>query len=272
MSKKILNILSVCFIILIITFSVTSKKREVEKTYTDNIIIDQNSKQQTKSDEYRNNILNTVSEINLNNFKKVAKTFEKNDKDNLTDSISKDVFSQYIKYNSSGSLNEEDVLNITNNFINEQNININPVSLKDLKTISSTESRLKTYGNDVALIADSINNAINKVQNKKNPTIFIAEIYKTSANLLLKVETPDLLSQNHIQIINGYKKYSEGLKYINLQNSDPAKALIGLKMTQEATEEILSGFDKIQKTIILNNIIYNQNESGYIWIKDIKQQ
>ncbi len=271
MSKKILNILSVCFIILIITFSVTTKKSGLQKQYTENIIIDQNSQTQTKSDEYRNSILNTVSEVNLNNFKKVAKTFEKNDSDNLTDSFSKDVFSEYIKYNSSGSMDENEVLNLTNDFLSKQNIDINPISLKDIKTTTSTLIKLKTYGNDVALIADSINNAINKVQNKKNPQLFIAEIYKTSATLLSKVETPELLSQNHIQIINGYKKYSEGLKYINLQNTDPAKALIGLKMIQEATEEILSGFDKIQKNIILNNIDYSQNESGYIWIKDIKK-
>ncbi len=52
---------------------------------------------------------------------------------------------------------------------------------------------------------------------------------------------------------------------VNLQSSDPAKALIGLSNVKEATDEILISFDKIRKTIILNKdkLNYVKTDPGY---------
>jgi hypothetical protein len=69
-----------------------------------------------------------------------------------------------------------------------------------------------------------------------------------------------------MNIINGYKKYSEGLLMIDKQNQDPATALLGLNKVKTATDEILNNFENIKKTIILNKVDYTENDPGFTWI------
>ena len=265
MHKKTLNIISACLVILIIVFSITQKDKFIDKNNSDNISVDENGKTLTKADIYKANILETVTEENINNFKKFSKTFEKNSGDNLTDSLSKDVFTQYIKYNSSGELKQDDILSITEDVLKNKNISSESVSYLDIKITTSNISNLKSYGNNVAIIQNGINKNILSLNKKNNKTPYIASIYNTASKIFTDIEVPELLAENHINIINGYKKYSEGMYMLDQQNTDPAKALIGLTKVKEATDEILNGFEKIQKIIILNKIIYTDNEPGTIW-------
>ena len=272
MSKNTLNIISTCIVILIIVFSITQKDKFNKGEYSDNIVINENGEIKTKADQYKTNILDTVSEANIKNFKKFAQTFEKNDEDNITDSLSKDIFSQYIKYNTSGGMNENDIADITESVLNKKGGVSNPSTYGDIKINTSSTNNLKIYGNDIAIIENSTGKAILALNNKTNKTPYISSIYMEVSKILVTVPVPESLAENHLQIINGLKKYSEGLSMVDQQSTDPAKALLGLNNVKEATDEILVGFDKIRKTIILNKIKYTPDEPGHIWISDNENQ
>lgn len=267
MHKKTLNIISVCIVALIIVFSITHKSK-INLFNSDNITVDENGNVITKADRYQANIIETIAEENVKNFQKYAKTFEKDSDDNLTDGLSKDIFTQYIKYNTSGEIKPDDILSATQNILKNKGEVSGAVTYADIKTVNSTTENLKIYGNNLAIIQNATNAGIASLGNKKDKTPYIASIFSRSAILMTTVAVPESLADSHVKVINGYKKYSEGLSMLTQQNNDPAKALLGLNKAKEATEEILSGFDKIKKTIILNKdkINYISTDPGYMFL------
>lgn len=269
MNKQTLNIVSVCVVALILVFSITQKTKKNESNNANNISISNNgNKIETKADQYKADIIKTVSEANIKNFQEFTTSFKKTEKDNLTDVLSKDVFSQYIKYNTSGTMSEDDIAEVTNNVLNRSTDISDPVSYTDIQISPSNISSLKIYGNNIAVIQNSINRGILSINTKNDKIPYLASIYSTSAKLFIEIDVPESLSSNHINIINGYKKYSEGLLMMEKQEQDPATALLGLNKVKTATDEILSNFDNIKKAIILNKVDYTENDPGFIWISN----
>ncbi len=138
----------------------------------------------------------------------------------------------------------------------------NPTTYREVKTVAATTANLKIYGNNLGVIQRGVNAGILSLSKKPDPTPYLANIYSTTANLLLLVEVPQSLAETHLQLINGFRKYSEGLHMLTQQNNDPAKALLGLTKTKDAASEIVTSFEKIRKTIILNKIEYTADEPG----------
>lgn len=269
MNKKTLNIISVCLVALFIVFSITHKAK-IKLFNSDNVTVSENGKNLIKADQYQANILETISAENIKNFKEFSKTFEKNSSDNVTDGLSKDIFTQYIKYNTSGEIKPEEVLNSAQNVLKNKTEISGAVSYGNIKPVSSTPENLKIYGNNLAIIQNGINGGIVSLDNKTNKTPYIASIFMKASILMTNIIVPESLSESHIQLINGYKKYSEGLIMLDQQNTDPAKALLGLNKVKEATSEILASFDKIKKTIILNKekVNYISTDPGFIFLSN----
>ncbi len=268
MHKKTLNLISVCVVALIIVFSITQKNKLIGKNNSDNISVDENGNIQTKADEYQANILDTVSEQNVKNFQKFSEAFAQNDSDNLTESFSKNIFTQYIKYNDSGEIKDEDIVNASQDIMNTKTDLSDPTTVGDIRVTQSNTSNLKIYGNNLGLINKGITDGIASLgtNTKKDKISAMSNIYLAAAQLFLQVGVPESMEDSHIEIINGYRRYSEGLVKLNQQDSDPAKALLGLSEIKDATDQIVNNFDKIQKTIILNNISYDKSEPGYVFL------
>jgi hypothetical protein len=212
--------------------------------------------------------LETIVGENVKNFKKFTSTFEKSSTDNLSDGLSKDIFTQYIKYNTSGEIKPEDILSATQDVLKNKTEIKDPAIYSDIKTVSSNLLNLKTYGNNIAIIQNEVNKGINSLSNKSNKTPYIASIYAKTAEILTETSVPESLSETHINLINGLKKYSEGLTMMLQQENDPAKALLGLNKVKDATDEVLISFKKIKKTIILNKIDYTKSDPGFFWISN----
>lgn len=262
MNKKTLNIMAVCAVSLVIVFSITYKSK-INLSESVNISVDESGKIITKADQYQANILETVTEENIKKFTEFTKTFEKNSDDNLTDGLSKDIFTQYIKYNTSGEIKDDDVLNAAQDVLSKDTSVNNAVTYLDLKISTSNTSNLRIYGNNLAVIQSGINIGIQSLNKKTNKSPYIVSIYSKVVEILIATEVPESLAMNHVNLINGFKKYSEGLYMMDQQYSDPAKALLGLKKVKEATDEILSSLSTVKKTIDLNNIIYAPTEPGF---------
>lgn len=265
MNKNTINIISVCIVSLIIAFVFFDKnKKEIDKP--SNITVSENNESNVKSDQYQNEIMETIVNENIKNFEKFSNNFKKNSSDNLTDTFSKDVFNQYIKYNASGEIDKNEILNITQNVLKNKDLIENPTIRNDIKTVPSNINNLRIYGNEIAMVQEGFNRGVISLEDKKNKAPYIANIYKTTAELLIMINVPEYLSDNHINLINGLKKYSEGLNMMEYQNTDPAKAILGLNKVKNANTEILKSFEKIKKTIILNKINYSEKDPGYFWV------
>jgi hypothetical protein len=263
MNKKTLNIIAVCVVSLVIVFSITYKDK-INLSNSSNIAVDENGKILTKADQYQASILETVTQENIKNLQEFSKTFEKNSQDNLTDGLSKDIFSQYIKYNTAGEIKQEDVLSAAQEVLKKDTSIKNPAIYTDIKTLAATKTNLRIYGNNMAVIQNGIVTGIQSLNNKKDKTPYISSIYLKVADIMIVTPVPESLSNNHINLINGFKKYSEGLSMMNEQYTDPAKALLGLKKVKEATDEITVSLNTIVKTIDLNDIIYAPTEPGFL--------
>ncbi len=264
MNKHTLNIAAVCVFLLIIVFSITQKDKLIDK-FSDNIVVDENGKIVTKADRYQENILATVTEENIKNFQKFSKSFQKNSSDNLTDSLSKDVFTQYIKYNTSGEIKTDEIAKMTNDLLKNKIQSANTITINQIKTTSSSVENLKIYGTNLAIVQDALTKVISNINTKKDKTPYVAAAYRGAADVLKTVVVPDILAENHLLIVNGYIKYSEGMSLLEYQNSDPARALLGINSLQTATTELTNGFEKIRKTIILNKVSYTADDPGMIW-------
>lgn len=263
MHKKTLNILAVCTVSLIIVFTIT-RKVKIESLNAGNIVVDDNGEIITKADQYQSNILDAITEQNIKKFTEFTKSFEKNSEDNLTDGLSKDIFSQYLKYNTSGEIKEQDVLNVAQDVLKRDTSVENPINYQDISTVNSTISNLRDYGNNLSIIQNSLNKGILSIEKKNNKTPYIINIYKKIVEILIATPVPESLAQNHLTLTNGFIKYTEGLTMLDQQMNDPAKSLLGLKKMKEATDEIVSSLDKIKKTIDLNNILYAPTEPGFL--------
>lgn len=265
MHKKTLNILAICIVLVLVVFSITYKSKKGSQ-FSSNISVNENGEIQTKADEYQSNIVQTVAEENVKNFQKFAKTFEKSSGDNITDGLSKDIFTQYIKYNTSGQISQDDIMTASQQVLQNKKDLSNPTTYAEIKVSASSLKNLKIYANNVAVIENGVNKGIASLNPKKDNTPYIANIYLKAAQLFTGIYVPESLSESHLAIINGYKKYNEGLIMMEQQNRDPAKALIGLTKVKDATTEITENFEKIKKTIILNKVSFTQDEPGYMWI------
>ncbi len=263
MNKKTLNITAICVVSLVIVFSITYKDK-INLNKSSNVEVDEKGEVVTKSDQYQNNILETISQENIKNLKEFSKTFEKKSSDNLTDGLSKDIFSQYIKYNSSGEIKKDDVLNAAQDVLKKDTSLENPVLYSDIKIVTSSKSNLRTYGNNLATIQNGIVLGIDSLKNKSNKTPYLSSIYLKVSDIMIITFVPESLAANHLNLINGFKKYSEGLDMMEDQYNDPAKALLGVKKLKEATEEISESLNIIKRTIELNDIIYAPTEPGFL--------
>ncbi len=224
MHKKTFNIASLCVVALLVAFAITQKQNK-SKNFSDNIEAENSvvSAENNKTLAYQQEILRAVVDQNIKSFESVSDSFKKKPTDTLSDTISKNIFSQYIEYNSSKSLDVETIQAETIEALKEHPVQKSAVGLQDIKIVGNSVANLKDYGNRVGGLQTEMLKAIYKVQNKPNQHVYIKAIYKTMSNLYLKEPVPESLAKEHLGIINGYKDYSIGFQLLESQSSDPQK-------------------------------------------------
>ena len=268
MQKKTLNIAAVCFISLLIVFTIT-QKQSVQKGFTDNIEIDESlGSVSGDSFVYQKEILRTVLDQNIKAFESVSESFKKKSTDTLSETISKNIFSQYIEYNTSKSLDTEVIQNETIEALKKHPVQKSTLGVQDIKMIGNSVENLKAYGNTVGMIQTELFKAIDSIKNKKNPSIYIKNLYSATADLYLKQYVPESLSKEHVGIINGYKNYSIAFGLLELQSKDPAKALSGVQLAKEAQDMLVESLVSVKRIVLLNNITYSKEELAYTWFID----
>ena len=268
MHKKTFNIASVCIVTLLVAFAITHKGQETN-VLSNNIEVKDGEKNTKKTTlTYQQEILKTVLDQNIKSFESVSESFKKKPTDTLSDTISKNVFSQYIEYNTSKSLDVETIQEETMEAVKSHPIQKSNIGLQNIRITGNTVANLKAYGNTVGMLQTELIKAINSVKNKENKNIYIKNLYKTIADMYMKQDVPESLAKEHAGIINGYRDYSTAFGLLELQSADPAKALTGVQLAKESQDLLVASLISVKKIVLLNNITYTKNEPAYVWFID----
>lgn len=272
MSRKTINLAAICIVIVLIVFVYTQKNKkgslvvksniEVEKTALENKIeIDETN--------YQESIFKAIVQQQLSAFEKINDSYKKKPGDSLTDQITKDIFGEYIQYNVSGELNQSQLSQATSLALQNQQIPKSGLTLKNIRLAKATIPNLKAYGNNMIVIQNSLGKAVSTISTKKDQDKYLPALYNKTAEILAKQPVPTILAQYHLNIINAYRDFAYSFKVMELQQQDPAKALLGVNHAKEAGENIVKNFSEIQRIIKANKVEYSSKDPAYRWINEI---
>ncbi len=272
MHKKTFNIASICLVALILAFAITHKNN-TKDTYTNNIDVDGEAidTEKTVAETYQEVVLKTVLDQTIKSFESTSESFKRKPTDTLSDTIAKNTFSEYLKYNTTETFDIENIQAETIKALKEHPVERSDVQMQDILIISNSVANLRAYTNNISVIQTEVAKSINKIKTKENPQLYIEVIYRTASDLFKKVQVPESLTSYHLNIINGYKDYSRGFELLKLQETDPAKALGGVQLTKEAQDMLASSFSSIKKIVLLNKITFTKDEPAYVWFLDVPE-
>ncbi len=267
MHKKTLNIAAVCVMVLLATFLYVQKDKKMTAEKENNISIESAKTNKTlQVEDYQQNIIDTITKQQLESFEKVSESFKKKDTDTLSDKIAKDVFGQYIEYNTSGTLDAATLQNLTVNNMAGQIPYTPTVRINNLKLLAPTVANLKIYTNKIITIQFELDKAIASISNKPNPDIYIKNLYIAASNLYYRQAVPSSLGDYHANIINAYRKFVTAFDLMQMQQKDPARALLGVDMAKKAGDELISNISSIKDIAILNKVVYEPTDPAFQWI------
>jgi hypothetical protein len=271
MHKKTFNIASLCLVALIIAFTITRKDTK-NTGYTDNIgvngeVIDKNT-EKTAAELYQEEVLKTILDQSIKSFETTSESFKRKPTDTLSETIAKNTFSEYLKYNTTETFDINNIQAETIKALKEHPVERSSIGIQDILIIPNSVANLKKYANDISIIQTTVVKNVSKTRTKENPQFYIKAIYSKASDLYKKVKVPESLLSQHLGIINGYKDYSTGFQLLELQDTDPAKALGGVQVSKEAQDMLLASFGSIKKIVLLNKISFTKEEPAYIWFLD----
>ncbi|MES2623452.1 MAG: hypothetical protein V4576_03525 [Patescibacteria group bacterium] len=267
MHKKTLNIASLCLVALLIVFTMTHTKDSSDKLVA-NIEADGEVGivgNPQNADEYQQQIMKAVLDQNLKAFEDTSDSFKKKPTDTMTDTIAKNVFSQYIEYNTTDTLNMEKIQQETIAAVREHPAQKSNVTLQDIRISANTVEGLKSYANTVAAIQNNLYKAVDKIKDKTEATLYLQNLYNVTSDLYLKLAVPESMSREHVAIINAYRDYYTSFDLLKLQDSDPARALTGVQLAKEAQDALVASLESVKKIVLLNNITYTEGDAAFVW-------
>lgn len=266
MSKKTLNIAATCLVLLMMVFVIT-KKNSDNRAKTSNITVDGEVVEENKTvaETYQAEVLQALLAQNIKSFEAVSESFKRKPTDTLSDTIAKNTFSEYINYNTTQTLDVEKIKAETEAALKQNIVTKSNVGVDKITISSNTISGLKEYGNRISIIQNEMLKAVNKEIGKENIQIYIKNIYKTTADLYIKIPVPESLVEQHLGVINAYRDYATGFELLELQSKDPAKAIVGVQTAKEAHDALIENFTSIKKIVLLNKITYTKNDPAYVW-------
>ncbi len=199
--------------------------------------------------------------------------FAPSESDSLTDTLSKNIFLSYAKYDAQGLLDTaEGPTQIAENIllgIDTAKLPKNSYAFSQLVTFNPTiAGDLITYGN---LYAQAEIGNLSLI--KKNPATYqnnlsaIGGLYKTVAADLMKIKTPYIIATNHLAVANAYDMMGQSLINMAESNVDPLKATLSVKIFKESVSTQSKNFMEIADYIQGSGIIFAEKAPGVIFNK-----
>lgn len=187
-------------------------------------------------------------------------------KDNLTDVVAKKLFVTYAQDETSGISSASDPA-FADNIINGIDTSTLPKAKYSISSITlfipQTKTDLAAYANQFANVHQAGLVAVANTKGGKLVDIGVA--YKNIANQLISMKVPAGVADAHVEIANDYAISADAFDLINDQQKDPLKAVLGLKMLQDANGRQADAYKKIALFFKNSGLTFSTEDDGYMW-------
>jgi len=198
-----------------------------------------------------------------------------------TEVLSRTLFAQYLELQQQGvSVNENVAEGLTSAIATQLGAtSANTTTTYTQSSLSildrSDAATLRQYGNtlgDLLAGAPSVQNnellALASFSQSGNPTDLVAlapiiENYEALIASFLRVPTPVLFVNTHLQIINGFEQTKIALQGMQSLKTDPFTTIVALQNYQVGTALLSAGFSGLRETFTQSDVRFAEEEPGY---------
>jgi hypothetical protein len=176
---------------------------------------------------------------------------------NDTDELARELFTFSTALGQSGEVDDQTLQNIASKLGSSIDVKevSNHYSLKDIRTISTTNLSLKTYYATMAKIIarydtetadiDVIINALETGDTSRLPELAnSAVIYTQIAKDMVAINVPIGIADYHLAIINGFSGISQSFTYLAQMNDDAMAGLMGMAIYKTYNTKITNALNK----------------------------
>jgi hypothetical protein len=200
-----------------------------------------------------------------------------NEEVTLTEKFGRELFSGYVSLINNPRF-QGDKTEVLYSLLDQNASSVPPATdytLSDIRTADqNSNSFLRNYGNAMVTNFQSggltneipIIASIFQTENKedKDKLLEIVNTNKEILNKNLGTVAPKEAELLHLALINSHNKVIDSLENILMIGKDPLVAVVGIGQYSNSTEEFDSTFKDFRKYFSINNIIFNQNEPGFV--------
>ncbi len=185
------------------------------------------------------------------------------DPDNITESVSKDLFAKFMSLQSQGPIDEQTQTALISDVISKIDPGSIPprYSISDIAVIDTNPTTMRAYASGIANVLAVLQK--NVPANASNDVGLRA--YESAIESLHKLPAPSSLGITHVQLLNNFNASYQMMILLATYEKDPIKGLVALKSLQENTDNGVLLFKTIAAELKKNDIIFDKAESGYIW-------
>ncbi len=266
--RNIFILAAVCISIVIISIVVKEKSKRVAASKQVSTLFATTS----------SSTITNIRDIIVNNEADLAlatntNPFAPSESDTLTDTLSKNIFLSYVKYDAQGLLDsQEGPDQIAENIllgIDTEKLPQSSYTYNQVKVFTPTiAGDLINYGNQYAQAEVGNLSLIKKNPKQYNNNLSaIGELYKTIGADMMKIKTPFPVATNHLAIANAYDMMGQSLINISQSTEDPLKATLSVKVFKESVTTQYTNYMEIADYIQGSGIIFAENAPGAIFNK-----
>jgi hypothetical protein len=185
------------------------------------------------------------------------------DPNNVSTSVSRDLFAKFMSLQSSGNLNDSSQAELVSSVIDDINPGSIPprYAITDVRIADTNKASLKAYGNESARIIMFLQSAASR--NAPNESVLAA--YTGAIEKLKALPAPGTLGLTHLQILNNFNASHQMLLILVDYQNDPVKGLVALRSLQTNTDNAAELFTSVASELKNNGILFDSTEAGYIW-------
>tara|TARA_Y100000031_G_scaffold35519_1_gene39647 strand:- start:5932 stop:6864 length:933 start_codon:yes stop_codon:yes gene_type:complete len=199
---------------------------------------------------------------------------------NITEAFSRELLTSLL-FTEETTLNEEDITLALDSLLSDATVYITPriYTEKGARTVNNTNETFKTYGNTfMATVAKhpsanaddtlvTFEHVLKTRDDNATETLdAIANEYSKLESDLLSLSVPQEIVSLHIDFVNGVHALSQAVSDMRMILHDPLRATLGLSMYLKQLDREWEILRNIQTIFQTEGIIFNEGESGYVWV------
>ncbi len=186
-----------------------------------------------------------------------------------SDTFARNIFTEVVSLKESNSFTPENKTRVVDELTQsaKQNFSYNSYTRVGLKVFGGEEKeKIKKYASEFATIQIDMFLAMYKNKDVfQNNVSKMSEIYAKTATDLYKIEVPQVISGQHLTIVNNYELSSSAFSYIHNYKKDPVTAGIALQYYQSTNETQNEALQTIAEYLRSNDIIFTEENTKNFW-------